>query len=235
MIQSADDQLDELIREIAHPAQAMTPEMTTALDDLGQSIIADGIASKSKKLSRRRYLAVAGIAAVSLSIGVPAAADWLGVRTGLFGEAGHTENDTTEWLRLDSPELDAIVDQFGTKYPLPAGGDWTETKKNLHGSGNGESGLMQESGVELTVAMNAQCQWQRSWLNANAAGDQPAQTTATEVLNAIPNWQIIKDHDGGGVVEMNSQVAVAAIAGDRATVTNAYNPNCADTYGPVEK
>jgi hypothetical protein len=84
---------------------------------------------------------------------LPAAADWVGAHTGLFGEPGLTENDTSEWLDTTSPEIADIARDLGAQYRLPSGGTYDDAIGRLEATG----GLMQETGVDNLMAFEAAC------------------------------------------------------------------------------
>lgn len=232
-----DQRLDEAIRRSGNNTISNDIELDIMLDELGKSILGDSVSSKPSwrllKGQRRTRRAIAiGATAAVIAVASPAAAFWVGAHTGIFGSPGQTENDTSEWLRADSPEIDAIVDQKSVNYPLPSGGNWDATKKAVHG--DGQASLIQESGVEMIVAMHSACQWQRDWLLASPT-DADKKRRAVEVLSQVPKWETIRDHDGGGVVDTYEAVAKAASVGNRSGVLSYYATNCAESYGTIEK
>jgi hypothetical protein len=193
--------------------QASDPELAAALESVRDGIVAT---PRAVPLRRRRMLVAVGLAAV-LVIGSATAtmAHLLSARTGEFGAAGMTENDTSEWLRTDAPDFDQVVDHLGAAMPLPPGGDWARAKRGLHSSGPSR---IQVSGVEGQLAFEATCQWARYWLAGQARGDARQMARAQHVLDQIPGWRQIRGVDGGGIADSRRELAAAASRGNAAAV-----------------
>jgi len=192
------------------------PRLAAALDGLGAAIAAS---PRPAARARRRFrIGFAGIAvAAVLATAGTATAEWLSIHTGLFGDPGMTENDTSEFLRTNGAEMPALFDSIARHYTLPPGGSWDAAKQRFVG---GEPGLIQRAGVEQAVAYESICQWTGAWLE----GRRPA---ATRVLTRVPGWPVFADHDGGGVVESFQRLAAAARAGDAGLVRQYRRANCA--------
>lgn len=192
---------------------ASNPELIAALEALRDRIVATPRAVPTR---RRRMLVAVGLAAVLLIGGATATmAHILSARTGEFGAAGMTENDTTEWLRTDAPDFDQVVDELGAALPLPPGGDWVRAKQGLHSSGPSR---IQVSGVEGQLAFEATCQWAGYWLAGHARKDAGQMAAAQHVLEQTPNWRQIRAVDGGGIADSRRGLAAAASRGDAAAV-----------------
>ena len=191
------------------------PRLAAALDGLGAAIAAS---PRPAARARRRFrIGFAGIAvaAVLATVG-SATAGWLSIHTGLFGDPGMTENDTSEFLRTNGAEMPALFDSIARHYTLPPGGSWETAKRRFVG---GKPGLIQRAGVEQAVAFESICQWTGAWLD----GERRA---ATRVLTRVPGWPVIADHDGGGVVESFQELAAAARAGDAGALRQYRRANC---------
>jgi hypothetical protein len=193
------------------------PGLATALDGLGAAIAASP--RPEARARRRRFrIGFAGIAvAAVLATAGTATAGWLSIHTGLFGEPGMTENDTSEFLRTDGAEMPALFDSIARRYTLPPGGSWEAAKRRFVG---GEPGLIQRAGVEQAVAFESICQWTGAWLDGRRGA-------ATHVLTRVPGWPVIADHDGGGTVESFQRLAAAARDGDADPVRQYRRANCA--------
>lgn len=244
------DPLDQLLRSAARvtDAELARPEIGAATRHLPERVRAAGrtgapvaaapppLAARGETATlrrrspprkrRRKVLLAAAGGVLAATAFAPAAADWVGARTGWFGDAGMTENDTGEFLDLSSPEIADIARQLGARYPLPPGGSYDDAIARLRPT-DGETHLMQESGVEAFMAGDAACQWERAWLAADASGDAAAARRAVAVLREVPTWDVIVASDGGGVVELWTEVADAAARGDRSVVERDVELNCA--------
>ena len=195
------------------------PRLAAALDELGAAIAASPRPPRARR--RRLRIGVAGIAVAAVLAGAgTATAGWLSIHTGLFGDPGMTENDTSEFLRTDGAGMPALFDSIARRYTLPPGGRWEAAKQRFIG---GEPGLIQRAGVEQAVAFESICQWTGAWLDGGAA----ERRAATRVLGRVPGWPVIAAHDGGGVVDSFRRLAAAA-RDDRAGVLREYRrANCA--------
>lgn len=181
-------------------------------------------AEKSRPVRRRRRFVVTGIFAATLAAGGTAAASGLiPLHTGERGAPGMTENDTSEFLRMDSPELDQAIDTYGREFPLPPGGDWSAAKKALRA---GEPTAMQAKGLRGALALQAACQWQMYWLDSHTRHDTRKLRDAQRTLDEVPTWSAIAANDGGGTVDHLRQVAVAARRGDPGPVRQWVAANC---------
>lgn len=205
------DPLDRLLATAARSAPTPSPDLDEAFEALAARIM-----SKPRHL-RRRALAAAAVA-LSLAVTAPAAAAWISARTGWFGQAGMTENDTSEWLRRESPEMATIVASYGRDYPLPPGGSYDRVVAQLAA----QPGLIQETGVQAAVAWAAMCQWERRWLVTSGAD----QDEAAAMLTMAAEWPILAATDGGGVVALRRTIAAAAASGDTAAVERDARLNC---------
>lgn len=220
------DPLDRLLAAAAAPADVATTitELDDAFDDMAMRIKGSSL---RWQLRRRRVITAA--VAVSVSLAAPAAASWVGARTGLFGAVGMTENDGTEWLRKESPEMAAAIDRQGRDYPLPPGGTFAGVVDRL----GRNPGLIQDSGVRMMVAWESVCQWERLWLSADDMGQADMKHHAGSVLQDAATWPIFTLHDGGGVVQSRAEVGSAAIEGRRGPVEQDFRANCPDRVAPA--
>jgi hypothetical protein len=254
MSTTSDDPLDDVLTRAARVTDpeldtgelgAVLDHLPSLLASLDRADVADAPVAASPNAStaghttsssrrspprsrRRRLLVVAAGSVGAVAFATPAAADWVSAHTGLFGEPGLTETDTSEWLDAASPEIADIARDLGTQYPLPSGGSYDDAIARLQANG----GLVQETGVDNFMAHEAACQWDRAWLAADTAGDAQAANTAVEVLAAVPTWETLVASDGGGVTEHLTEVAAATRRGDRGVVEDHVQANCATEAAP---
>lgn len=205
------------------PEFARDPAVLVALDRLGDAIASAPRSARRVSWSRRRRLAVL-VTALMLAIGGSAgAAGWLGAHTGIFGDPGLTESDTSEFLRLGSPELRDIALRHGRVFPLPPGGSYEPAISQLTSG----SGLMQATGVRRLIATASACQWEVEWLTATRAADSARAARAVRVLARVPGWDVLRATDGGGVIVGYRRIAAAARDGDARPIAADVANNCA--------
>ena len=192
------DVIDRLVAA-ADPLTAAPAEMPPVNEALER--LAAGITSTSVSVAgRRRRWITAGVAATAVvALGAPAAADWISARTGWFGDPGLTEEDGSEWLRLDSPEISQVVAEQVRQLSLtlPAGvttGDVVgAVTSRLANNDDLAPALMQETGVRNTVGWDVACRWGWRWLDtvgvdrAAAAAARTAMVEAARRTDALPS------------------------------------------------
>src|SRR5262245_57154571 len=216
--------LEDQIRR-ADPAGAydlLDASVEAALADVARAPMPAPQARKARALLRRRRLIALVATAAVLAAASAAGASWLGAHTGIFGEPGMTENDTSEFLRIGSPEMAAIVRDYGRDYPRPPGGSYDPAIAQLvHGDG-----LIQATGVRSLVAMASACQWEREWLRAHVASDPGRARRAEAVLSRVPERRVVRATDGGGIVAWHERIARAAGRGDPGLIRQGLAINC---------
>ena len=158
------------------------------------------VAAARARRARRlvvRTGALSGVLVVSGAC-VAAATGLIGLHTGFFGSPGMTDEDTSEFYDISSPDLGPMMERYAVDTPLAPGYSLDPLVAQLHALG----GLMQEEGIRGEIATWSACTWDRSWLHAHAAGDQNAQERATAVITAVPTWPIVVRTAGDrGVVD----------------------------------
>ncbi len=220
------DTLDALVAG-ADPTRAYDPgsdaELSPILSALCAGVpAASGVRAGGRK--RRRLMITGVVAAGTLALGGTAVASGvIPLHTGQHGRPGLTESDTSEFLRMDSPELPAAIDRYGRGIPLPPGGDWSFAKRVLPAKVPTQ---MQVTGLKATLALQSACQWDMYWLNARARHHSPQVRAAQRTLDAIPTWKIIIATDGGGMADSFRQAAAAARHGDPRLVRQHVAANC---------
>jgi hypothetical protein len=218
---SDDDELDRLLAA-ANPVDASVLARVSAqsLAELREDIAGERMPTPARP--RRR--AVILLVAVALTVGATtAAAGWARVHTGWFGPPGMTENDTSEFLREDSPEIVAVINGLTRKYSLPPQGSWNRFKR---GWPRTEKAYMQLTGLEGDVANEASCQWQQFWLDGTAVRDQARAEAAEKVLDQVPSWPIMAKIDGGNFREYLRKMAALAQAGSVTEFSRLHGLNC---------
>jgi RNA polymerase sigma-70 factor (ECF subfamily) len=236
MPQRPPDDLDRLLAEHAGPdVDALdTPEINTALDALGDRILAGETRELPRRRRRGAVVAASAALAAALAVGAPAAANLIGLHTGAFGLPGMTENDTSEFLRMDSPEMPALIDNYGRDYPLPPGGDYERVKesyrKTVADVGPTE---IQDTGVRADVARVASCQWDVYWLDGYDRHDAAQQAAAQKVLDAIPSWEILKRTSDNGT-DWEQRFAKAARTGNVPAFRYLYSVSCGRFAGRLD-
>ncbi|MFI5959191.1 hypothetical protein [Cryptosporangium sp. NPDC051539] len=236
MPQRPPDDLDRLLAEHARPSVAAldTPEINAALDALGERIRAGE--SELPRRPRRRGVMIAASAALAaaLAVGAPAAANWIGLHTGVFGQPGATENDTSEYLRVGSPDFPRLLERYGRDYPLPPGGDYSSVLRRIRREAAEPLGpqTIQDTGLRADLAREASCQWQGYWLTGYDRHDPAQQAAAQKVLDDIPDWEILKRTSDNGT-DQELSIAKAARLGDEPSVRYLYQLNCTGEISPT--
>jgi hypothetical protein len=192
------------------------------MQELRNSISRTAFPSRSPR--RVRGLVLMGAAA---AIAVLAGAAGWGAHTGVFGKPGQTEADTSEWLRVNQPDIVPIVEGYTTKYQLPPGGSW----KGVLGSypvpnAPDRPKQLQATAVEFQVAEDAYCQWRGYWITGYRASDRSMMASAQEVLDEFPTWPITRKGSAPDAIVMWKQVAALAKAGDIANFQRLYALQC---------
>lgn len=221
------DDLDRLLAEQSGASvDALdTPEINAALDALGERIQAGETGLPPRRRRRRVALIGAAALAAALAVGAPAAADWLGLHTGEYGLPGMTENDTSEYLRMNSPEMPALVEKYGRDYPLPPGGDHSWVLRYYQKASENGDVMIQDTGVRADVARDASCQWQTYWLEGHDRHDAKQKAAAQNVLDDIPNWEILKRTSDNGT-EQEQAIATATRHDDLPAFRAIYQYGC---------
>jgi len=228
----ADSRLDALLRA-ANPVsdgQAAAWSLDRELDEVFQAVVKDvGVDLSAKRKARprraRRTLVAGAVAGAVLAAGgVAAAAVWTSAHTGRHGTAGLSENDTSEWLDVAGEDFPSVARHLGQSFPFPPGdgGDAYIPGQFPH------TGLMQVSGVQRTLAMDAACAWQGYWLQEHDAGRAAEADAAVTRLQQVPTWSAITANSASSVVALYRTAAEAARSGDAATVRQVWSVGCSD-------
>ncbi|HZQ28167.1 MAG TPA: hypothetical protein VFA94_10760 [Acidimicrobiales bacterium] len=176
-----DDTIGVLIRD-ADPALLLCDaDLDRALDAIGERIMAKPASPQGKRRVSRRRVAVGVTLAAVLAAGAPAAANWVSARSGWFGDPHHTEEDASEWIRLDSPELREIVstDVRNLGFELPGEVSPADVVSGVlrRVTVDGDTGprLMQEGALRNVIGWEVACRWGTVWLDS---ADAPQATSA---------------------------------------------------------
>jgi hypothetical protein len=150
------------------------------LRELGSALAGRAAAGRKK---RRRSVLVGGASAVLLAVGGTAVAAG-GAHTGLFGQPGFTENDTSEYLDVLAPDFREVALSYAKGVDF-APGYSAETYLGLFDPAHQQAQVlpelrgrgirMQASGVKGTIEQWAFCSWARtSMTDADALGHMRA-------------------------------------------------------------
>jgi hypothetical protein len=224
------DLLPERLRAAAPARDADVLGAPTA--DLVEGLARSVMAERTEPRCRRRWFgrrtAVLVAAALALVATTTAMGFQLSARTGWFGNPESTEDDGSEFLRLDAPDFEDVARSLVPhEIPLPPGLGWEQEIARQVRLGREEPGLMQETGVRATFAYYAQCAWVKTWLDAHLAGDDRLQERATRALVASHGWAPLVAVDGGGVRDHFARfVAKPAARGEAGPVRAEFAANC---------
>ena len=224
--QEADAELDRLLRT-ADPG--LGPDVTALVDEIGQAVmVAYPVRSTARRGRRWSVAAVVGVVVALLTATTAVAyTAVVSARTGEYGRAGNTENDTSEWLRSDGDDFRTVVEELRpTEVPLPAGFSYAADLDAFVESTTDEPVRIQVTGVRSSYAYWAVCAWEREWLAARAVGDEPRRAAATAILRDAPSWPLLVATDGGGVIDHLRTVAEAAEREDQEPVRRDVEVNC---------
>jgi hypothetical protein len=191
------DQLDRVLHD-ADPARAIgaTDAIETALDDLGGRIVTTPIPTRRRR-PRRTAAAVAVIAA--MGVAAPAAADWVSARTGWFGNPSHSEEDASEWVRIDSPELGAVVadNVRSLKFTLPSGVSEADVASAVTARlAQSRPARMQEGAIRNMIGWDVACRWGWIWVNSH---DPAARSQVADVARRVDAMPAALGSDDSGL------------------------------------
>ena len=211
---------NDLIDRLTAAADPLTgapggvPSVNEALDNLAAGITSTPASAAAGR--RRRWIATGVAATAVLAFGAPAAADWISARTGWFGDPRMTEEDGSEWLRLDSPEIPGIVDEQVRQLSLalPAGVTTSDVvdavTSRLVANDDRIPDLMQDTGVRNMVGWDIACRWGWRWLDAIGADQETAAAARAGMAEAAGRTDALP----------------AALDRDDATLSQQIRANC---------
>jgi hypothetical protein len=183
-------------------------------------------ARRSRRKTTMRT-AIATSVILAAGTGAAAAAGFIDMRTGVFGEPGMTENDTSEYLNSTGAETPALMRSYVEEMSLAPG---YSADPLIERFTSGENVIVQAAGLRGQVFAWSSCSWELTWLDAYAAGDTAAQADATHVLSQIPDWPVLPVVDGGGVTATFREIANAATAGDPGPIQRDAAINCDSVF-----
>lgn len=201
-----DDRLAALATEVARDAVARARAQDTA---------------EPVPLRRRRGAVVLGGTALALlgGAGVAAAVTW-SAHTGVFGQPGFTENDTSEYLDTGAPDFPQVLRSLQpTDLRLPEGESFEPFLESDVASLRREPTVVQVTGERAKFVFYATCRWQAAWL------DTPS-SQAVAQLRELADRPELRAVDGDGVVERRRALAEAAARGERVPVAQEVADNC---------
>ncbi len=175
--------------------------------------IRNGIMNTGQSAGRqpwsRRAKFGALVAGVIVMVTTGAATFWVSVHTGLYGHPNTTEEDGSEWLNVDSPEIIQVIDRDTKKYSLPPAGSWSAFKADWPTK---EPMRLQATGIEGAVAWESSCQWRGYWLAGYQAKNPSQMSAAQAVLDQVPNWSIMRNPKAFDASALFFQRTVAQLA-----------------------
>ena len=154
-------------------AQLDTPAVRAALTDLEVAILGTPAGRRTTARRRARVGAVIGAVALTVGIGIPAAASYVSLQT------GKKDTDGSEVWHMDSPDAPAAFTKFSHDYPLAPGYSPAAMGKDLAVR---TPAAESELGFRSDVYLYSMCSWERSWLTARATSDASAETRAAAAL-----------------------------------------------------
>jgi hypothetical protein len=210
-------------------------ELALALDGIGERILATRRHS-SRRPPRRLTVALA-FAGAALVLAAVAFGSMLTTHTGIFGAAGMTENDTTEFLRTDAPDFPPLVAKLVADIQFPPGDSATgrvqQYVQEYQPGSDGVPQLVQAVGVKSTVAHWAMCAWRGYWLQEHSSGNVAQQTLAAAALVKVASSDAVKKTDSWWpkyvALAKNEAQGSAAAPTD---IPNWYAANCNELPKP---
>ena len=224
------DPVDRLLASAAPEApadpdtQALVATLAAAIVDAGPS--GRVIAVAARRRSKRRPAFVVGTTLTTV-VAVAAAGYGIGARTGLFGDPGQTESDTTEWLDSSAADFgDVAATLLPDDLELPGWADWQAAVDHVVRQGQDSPGLVQETGVRASYETYAQCSWLSEWATDQAAGDTAGATEAAAAYEAQIDRPVVVAVDGGGGRERMQAMVDSMAAADADAVAYELDLNC---------
>ena len=222
---AGDDLLDRLRGVDPVPASTLaTLDLERSFDDLAHGITGDQVDGVlADPGGPRQWRALTGLIAAAVVLVGTASLATAGVfttHTHTYGAPHQTENDTSEFLRVDAPDFPALALRLARGIPYPPG---DRARNYLHFLIQPDS-TMQAKGITGHFAGDAQCAWYGYWLQARHEGNTTAASTALRQITALPRWKAITDVDSGGPTY--AAWARSAAAGDAAPIQRFVSVNC---------
>ena len=208
-------------------------DLTEAFDVLGARILAGGQRQERRRIRRptRRYAVVGLVFAAMLVITSVGLGGMITTHTGFFPKKAGTENDTSEYLRTDTPDFPPLVKKLVKDIPFPPGDSALSRVplyiKQLQPGQDGIPNNVQAVGIKGHFSLLAVCAWRGYWLNAFKAGDEAAQALGADGLARVASSDAMKKTDSWWSRYL--QVAHNETAGDPAASSNFngfYRVNC---------
>ncbi len=208
----------------AHSGGWSSPVREREMASLREAIMRTPVPQPEKRrrwwhLRSRRLI---GAAAVLVAAGIGWSA---GAHTGFFGAPGMTENDPSEFLQGDSPDIVYWVNLYTARYALPPDGSWNGLRSTWPKPSGW--GLIQAAGIEGEVSSDAYCQWRMYWITGYDSHDPLKMAAAQKVMDQYPTWPItIKTSDPQSAMPMWHEVARLARSGNAVEFKRLYPLQC---------
>ena len=127
------------------------------------------------------------VAAVVVAGGGAAAAGAISAHTGRYGLPGSTENDTSEYLNENAPDLLKVARGYAKGVDFAPGHSAEDYLGYFQPT---EPSEMQVTGVEGTITTMAMCSWKRTWLDAQQRKDPDLEHQAVAHMRGIADLPI---------------------------------------------
>ncbi len=198
-----------------------SPAHDGAMASLRDAIIATPLPKPRRWWRTKKARFIVGAAVVGM-----AGAGWgWSAHTGTFGQPGLTENDASEFLNGDSPDILHWVNLYTAKYTLPPGGSWHGLRSTWPKPSGW--GVIQVTGIEGEVSFDAYCQWRMYWITGYGGHDGAKMAAAQTVLDQFPDWPITqKTSDPSSAIPMWRTVASLARMGNVVEFKSLYRGQC---------
>ncbi|MEW1954505.1 hypothetical protein [Terrabacter sp. NPDC080008] len=187
------DEIDTLLRATAAPVTVADAAEQSAR--IAAQVVSVSLLAKVAQRQNRRRRRVVGLAAVSILVpGIAVAGQQFVARSGVFGQPGLTESDTSEWINVcarDFPRYMRTVPLPSDA--LPAGSSWSSvvaevTAMNVDGVGQGCTAgpsFVQASGLRSGLLLAAQRRWTCTALREHTNGNAPLARAAAEQVATL--------------------------------------------------
>lgn len=221
--------VDALLRRSAQVTDADLAglDLQAGYDDLlagicrsADAAVDDGLVPAVWRRRRARHGVALAIAVTVAVGGGAAAAGVISAHTGSYGPPGMTENDTSEYLRLNAPDFLKVARGYAKGVDFAPGYTAEEYLGYFQPS---EPMLMQVTGVKGSITSWAMCSWKRTWLEAGQRHDTRSQAVAARHMRGIADLPVMAAINAQSA---DRRLISAAESGDAQPLRNDVTINC---------
>lgn len=172
------------------------PDNNVELDQVWARIDADLDSGQVAPGSRRRRVAIVGVAIAAVAA-LTAAAPFIATKTGVW--------NTPEWIpaggpgeeyRLDGTDFGTELARLGADIPYPNEASRNRIMANMIDDFSGDESTVATTGtLRANLARGAICSWSHSWQEADAAADKAKRDASTKSLSSALTWPAVTDVD----------------------------------------